>query len=504
MSAVSPRRVAVFLLATIAPTGFAAAETLRIVPSVSVTETYSDNLDLAPRGVAKSGWITDLAPGIRLDLNGARAKGFLDFRYNDVSYNGESQFDNSRKQLNSRFTLEAVERFLFLEARADTTQENRSPFGTAATADQSTLNRNRVETNTIQFAPILRGRIADAASYVLRYNVADVRIDDSLFPDTRTGEFSARFQSEKAARINWIVEGRDIAIRNDVIGTLRDTWSRATLAYEPVPHLQFSASGGYERSDFTGSGTQNRATGGLGLAWNPSARTQFSAVGERRYFGAGHSLHFSHRMPGAAFRISSVKDAEMLPSGLANSQSGSIAGLVDFLLTSAIPEPEARATAARRRMEEFAIGGNSILSSGLASFRPYVYRNSVASAALLGTRHAVTITLTDREQRYADIGALAGALPQADDNRQRGYAVSVARRFTPLTTVTLFGRSLRTDGIEATAPDTRQADYGVAVTSRLNRNTTCTLGARRVSFDTTAPDLSYREGAVFLTVSLRT
>jgi len=479
------------------------AETWRIVPSVSVTETFTDNLNLSSGDLAKRGWITDLTPALRIDLNGARAKGFVDFRYHDLSYSGEPQLDNAQKTLYSQLTLEAIERWLYIDARAETTQQNRSPFGAAVAPDQPTINGNRVETNLLQVTPVIRGQLAGTTRYLVRYSAGYVRTDDTLLNETKSGEFLARLQSANpSARLNWVIEASDNAIRNDLVER-SDSRVRGTLIYEAVPTLQLAVSGGYERSDFADPQSEDTATPGVGITWVPSERSQLAAFAERRFFGTGHSLLFTHRTPRTAWRISSVKDAAVLPSGIAAGGTGSLGGLVSYLLTSAIPDPAAREAAVRRLLEEYGIPQASILSSGPVNFRPYVYRNSTASAALLGTRHAISVTYTDREEHYPSPVA-GGALGAFNDFRERGFGVSGSRRFTPLSTVTVFARALRTEGLSAVAPSTRQKDYGLSLSSVVGRHATVVLGVRRASFDTTLPNGSYRENAAFLTLTLRT
>ncbi len=492
------------VLVALFPSGIARAETWRVIPGVAVTETYSDNLDLSPADVAIRGWYTTVSPTLRVDLNGARAKGFLDYRYFDTRYSGQPQLNESQNFLNSRLTVEAIERWLYIDARADSSLQNRSPYGAAVTPDQPTLSQNRVTTNTIQLAPLIRGRFTNVGDYVVRYNAAYVKTDDTLVEDTKSGEFSARLQSANpGARFNWVVEASDLAMRNGVIDTRRDSRIRATIIYEVAQGVQVSASGGYEKSDFADPEGESDTTPGAGFTWTPSERTQVAAFAERRFFGTGHSLLAVHRTPQTAWRIASVKDAAVLPTGVTGGGAGSIGGLMSYLLTSAIPDPLAREAAVRRRLEDYGIGGTSILSSGVVNFRPYVFRNTTASAALLGVRHTLTLTYTDREERYSN-PVISGALGQIDDTRQRGFSLDGSRRLTPLTTATVFGRSLRTEGLSASAPDTRQRDFGLAFSSRLGRYTTLTVGARRASFESTIPNAGYRENAVFLTLLLRT
>jgi uncharacterized protein (PEP-CTERM system associated) len=481
------------------------ADTWRIVPSLSASESYSDNLNLSGADQARRGWYSDISPALRVDLNGARARGYVDFRYHDLRYPGEPQFDNAQKTLYSRLTLEAIERWLYLDARAETTQQNRSPFAAAVTPDQPTLNGNRIETSTLQVAPLIRGRLLGETNYVVRYNASYVRTDDAVLTETRSGEFSARLQSANPnRRVNWALEATGLSIRNDLIDPQRDSHVRATFIVQVAPSLQMSVSEGYERTDFGNFQTESLSTPGVGATWTPSERTRVVAFAERRFFGTGHNVEFSHRTPQTAWRFTSVKDGAVLPSGVGTIDgSGSLASLMSFLLVSAIPDPAAREAAARQRLEQFDIPQNSILSSGVVDFRPYVYRNSTASVALLGARHALTFTYLDREQRYSSplAGSVAGAF---SDFRERGYGANASRRLTPLTTVSVFARSRRTDGLSDIAPDTRQRDFGASVSSVLGRHATLVVGVRRASFDTTLPVGSYRENAAFLTLNFRT
>jgi uncharacterized protein (PEP-CTERM system associated) len=348
--------------------------------------------------------------------------------------------------------------------------------------------------------------------YAAKYNAAYVRTDEALLgiandaspKDTKSGEFSARILSSRpGARLNWALEANDLAIRNDLVDTKRDSRARATLIYEAAPNLKFSASGGYEKSDFDDPDADGVATPGIGFTWTPSERSQAAAFVERRFFGTGHSLLLSHRTPRTAWRIASVKEAAVLPTGVSSTGAGSIGGLMSYLLTTAIPDPEAREAAVRKRLEEYSFGDNSILTSGTVNFRPYVYRNSTATAAFLGTRHALTLAYADREERYST-PSIPGDLGTLADNRQRGFTLDGSRRLTPLTTLTIFGRALRTDGLVQGTPDTRQKDYGLSLSSRLGRHATFAVGARRASFTTTLPIGGYRENSVFMTLSFRT
>ena len=484
------------------PASLAQSETLKIKPGIDVTETYSDNIDQGLTTESRGGWITNVSPTLRIDLAGARAKGFLDFRYYDLRYQGEPQLDNAQKFLDSRLAIEAIEKWLYVDARAEISQQNRSPYGAASDPTSPTVNPNRIESRIFQLSPVIRGRLLDSARYAVRYTASELRTDDLLVPESRSSESSARLQSDSAGRrVNWVLEASDIAIRNDVVGKQNDSRVRATLIYEWVPSLRLSVSGGYEKTDFVAPEDEKQTSPGAGFAWIPSERTQLLAFAERRFFGTGHSLSFLHRTAYTAWRVSSVKDASVVPLGISASGTGSIGGLVTYMLTSAIPDPEAREAAARQRLEEFGVPSGSFVSSGVVTNRPSVYRNSEAGVTIQGGRHFFSLGLADREERFsqADPGALAGF----NDNRRRSYYGSLSRRLTPQTTLTAFGGAQRTEALQVDGIDSRQSDYGLQLTTRLGRVLAVSLGVRRTKFDSTLATGDYRENAVFLTLTAR-
>jgi len=171
-------------------------------------------------------------------------------------------------------------------------------------------------------------------------------------------------------------------------------------------------------------------------------------------------------------------------------------------LTSAIPDPEARAQAARRKLEESGISGNSALNSNFVSVSPFILRNDVASFALLGAIHTITLSVIRREQRGFGV-SLAGEGNSVDDFRQKGFSGNLARRLSPLTTLTLAATSLQTDDLTITTRQTRQHFYSASLATRLSPRTSAALGVRRVEFDSSIPIESYRENAIFASVSIR-
>jgi hypothetical protein len=82
-------------------------------------------------GTARSGWVTDLTPGLRFDYSGARLRANVDFRVHFLRYAGDSELNETQRYLNARASLDPIQNFLRLDANAERTQELRSQFGAA-------------------------------------------------------------------------------------------------------------------------------------------------------------------------------------------------------------------------------------------------------------------------------------------------------------------------------------------------------------------------------------
>src|SRR5207247_4459213 len=95
-----------------------------------------------------------------------------------------------------------------------------------------------------------------------------------------------------------------------------------------------------------------------------------------------------------------------------------------------------------------------------------------------------------REQRGFGVSVGGEGSPVQDDFRQKGFSGNLARRLSPLTTLTLAATSLQTDDLTITTRQTRQHFYGASLATRLSPRTPAALGVRRVEFDTSIPSAS--------------
>ena len=474
-----------------------------VTPQISVSETYSDNVAHVPSASAQSGWMRSVAPGIRIDGAGARVKGFFDYRLFNIVYANQSQLNNNRNLLNSSATIEAVEDWLFVDARAIISQQYRSAIGAVAN-DTVSANSNRVETTTYQVSPYIRGRMSDIAAYRLRYNATSGGSKDGAIPNTNTSEWAGRIKSApSSAKLGWSVDGSALNVRNSTVGNRQDARISGSLIYDIDPQLHVSIIYGHETTDYASSTKQAFATPGFGFEWSPSQRTQVSAVKEKRFFGDGHSLIFSHRTPLVAWKYTDSKDVSVMPNQIAASGLGTISGLMSDLLARSNPDPVARAQAVNARLEQTGVSALTTASGGVLTSSIFVTGSRVASVVLLGAINTVTLSLTQTDRQ--SIGLDTGTVNTFSSNssfRQQGWNVAWAHRLTPLSTMTLMLSRLRTEALTVTSSESSQNIQNLIFSTQLSPRTFASVAARRTQFDNSVGG-GFRENALVGTLTMR-
>ncbi len=489
-------RIAIGLLATVGA-GAAHSEAWTITPYISATETYSSNMGLT--GVSpERGFISDLAPGIRIDGAGARLNGFLDYRREYLYYHGNSQWDRQQNLLNSYATLEAVEKWLFVDASANIVQRNLSVFGPIS-VDGRNASGNLVETKTMQVSPYIRGRIANSADYLVRLNSIDSRSDDPSLAATRVDQIVGSVKNHATTgTIGWFGDTTATNVKNDVIGDRDDTRFRAGLVVPVGAHLHFSVSGGRETTNYASVDRETTSTPGVGFEWSPTKQTQVAGLREKRFFGYGHNLLATHRTALTAWRYTDTKDVTILPTLLAGYNPGAIHELMSNLLESSIPDPVERNRAVRARMA--LVGGTADLTSGggVQTSRFYLDHEREASVALIGVRNTLTLALLQRDQQLVPFSPTAVdsfSIVGSDDIRERGATLGWSYRVTPLTTLNMSVVRLKSEAMDIADMFSTQKTGTVALNFRLAPKAIASVGARSTKFNSSVTG-GVRENAV--------
>lgn len=489
---------------------------ISIVPRISVTETYTNNVSLSSTN-KQSELITQISPGIRLLSNGGRVKGSLDYSLTEQLYARGTSGRRSQNSLNATANIEAVDNWFYVDVSGVIGQQSISAFG-APVGDGSVLNRNSTEISVFRLSPYVRGRLGSTAEYAARYSltssrsgsaaVSDVDSRDlslhlnsigarrgagwTLSADHQTANFSSS-RSTSSQRINgqvnypftdrWGAYVRASHESNDYVSatTQSQDITALGLTFTPNDEAQFSVD------------RDNSGATGLKIKWSPSKRTSVSVTRERRLFGETQSIALAYRTSNTAWTFSDTRGS-VTSTSLSTATAPS--SLYDLLLTQfSAGEPDA---VKREQYGAFlqangirpaatAIGG--FLTSALS-----LQNQQQVSFALFGARNTISLTANRSSNTRLDTTSVAvDDLSTSGVVRQNGLIVNLSHRFTPNSTLNVVAARQNASGT-AGQTGTSTKSVNVNLSTRLTKDATANIGARRIVFDSaTAP---YTETAV--------
>lgn len=470
---------------TLVITGSAAhAENWRVVPKIAVNETLTNNVGLTSQN-ARSDLVTDIAPGISIDGKGARASLRLDYTLTQHLYARDSSFNNRQNSLVAVGALEAIEDWLFVDATGTISQQYISPLG-AVSPSTANVNTNQTETAYYSLSPYIRGRLFSTMDYLLRYRGATTNSDGSAgaASDQTTREWTGRIAgSTRWDFLRWSVDASDL---HTDYQSGRDTQSKrygVTLAYRWTPQVQFSATAGRESSDYVTLQKEWHTTSGYGVEWTPTPRTRLAASKNKRFFGNGYDVAFSHRMARALLTYGAGRDVSFQPPGVTNTGQGSNYDALYAIVAASNPgmAPDAIKVLVTQALQARGLPADGTVVNGYLNSSPTVQTRQGASLALLGIRNTVTVTWTDSKHRALAAGSAAPNVASlSNETHQRGFGLGWGHQLTGLSSLSMQLSQQRSSTVAAGSPETKTESAHLVFTTRLGAKTGATLGVRRV------------------------
>lgn len=460
----------------------AAGRTFSIVPSLSITETFTDNSRLVTSG-RQADLITQVSPGLRISSTSGRVKGFLDYALTGLVYarnSGSSEIQNS---LNARANVEAIENWAFLDASANISQQAISAYGTQS-VDSSSVNANRTEVRTFSLSPYVRGRVADLATYEARLTQAWTRGSSNAESDNSNSQATLRMEGDSGLRLlSWSADATRQVIDFSEGRRTEDDRLRGVLHFAVDPQLRLSLIDGRESNNYVSADKESHSTPGWGVDWTPTERTRLTVQREQRFFGKSHAFVFEHRMSRSVWRFSDTRDVS---TGFGQSAPGSLGTAYDLFFTqfaSLQPDPALRARLVDDFLQANGIPPSTKVFTGSQASAATLQRQQTLSFALLGIRDTLTFSASQREGRRLDTVVVA-ADDFANGNlvRQRGFSLGLAHRLTPQSALNLVASMDRTNG-STTAQATRLRSISLGWTGRLGPRSNASLTARHAKFD---------------------
>ncbi len=480
--------------------GSSPAPAWTITPRIGLTETLSDNINLSSTNT-QTGFISQLAPGVRIDARTARLKMFLDYSLNGLRYSTGSSSSQAQNLLNAFGTLEAIDNWLFLDFSGNISQQIINPFG-VQTPSGIYNNNNLTETSTYRLSPFIKGQLGGSADYFLRYNVSATNYSDNSLSNITLSQWIGQVRGNtKFQNLNWAIDGSQQNTDYSRGRVYDDGRLRGVLTYKLFPELSVSGSGGWETNNYQSINNEGQSTYGYGINWTPTERTQVSGFQEHRFFGNGYNVLLSHRFPLSSIRYTAIRDVSLLPNQFTTSGMGTVYDMYFNQFSNLIPDPVARAAYVTNLLNQLGVAPNAQAVSDYAAQRPRVQTSQQLTYVLYGARNSLTLIAARNENEALTVfGQNTNIAGQASRVTQQGFTVSFAHRLTPLTALNLLGSRMESQSGLTNVLNTTMTTYQVGVSTRFGAKTAGSLNLRRSEFDSdTSP---YTENALVGSITM--
>lgn len=399
------------------------AENWKIIPSVDLTESYSDNLRLQTKGLEESAFITQVSPGIIISRVGPRFKFDLNYVLQNSYYSGNQHDTRTNNLLHANAKASLIEDLFFLDSKADITQQNLTPFGQVADANFNLID-NRTEVRTYSLAPYFRKNFNNQFSSELRYvrdSATSSRVGNI---DSKGDTFKFGVVSGTAFKtVDWGFNYDHQYIDYANQAPLKMEIATINAGFRVSSVFKLTATSGYEKNSYISLSSKPEGffwTGGF--VWTPTERTNFTANIGHRYFGSTSSVSISQRARTSVWSFGYHEDVATTRGQYLIPATNDTSNFLNQLWQSIIPDQDTRQK----------IVDNFIRDSGLptALAQPvntltnqvFLQKNLQASVAITGARNTALLNFFNNSREALSSGALGSVLnPGLLDNvRQIG------------------------------------------------------------------------------------
>lgn len=438
-----------------------------VVPRVSVTETFTDNVNLTPTG--QSDQITDISPGLHISRDVGRVRGYLDYALHAVRYaqTQSTHPDNLQQALSTAALAELVDRQLFVEVSGSISQQGLTALGPLS-GSNTYANPNTAEVSSYRISPYVHGSLGGLADYSARLIRSITQGNSGGSPGV--GETQASLDLARASAfgpLGWVLSASRDDVDYSVGRATESDQLSAGLTFAVTPQLSVFARGGRESNNFSTLDKQDSATSNAGLTWNPSAQTQAAASWGQHSYGQIHDLSLVHGTPLWSLRFSDHRDVatvpgQLLPVLLVPLQGRPVIGL--FTTT---------ALALQNRQD--------------------------LSLSLLGVRDTLTLALSQSEVTRIDTLSISNDELLHATVHQSGATLALSHRLSPRYTVDM--QVAQQDSSAGPAqPASRLRELSLGLQGQITRKGQLAVSLRRAnfsgatSFDQTALSVSLSFG----------
>jgi uncharacterized protein (PEP-CTERM system associated) len=419
--------------------GPASAAQWEVIPALSLRETYTDNVSLAPESAMQSEWVTQVVPGISIRGQGARFR--LDATYDpEFLYYAEKTSENSVHNRGSATgNVELAEDILFVDAGAKVDQYNVSLQGPLTISNVNTTG-NRTTVTTGYVSPYLQYDFGTAARAEARltYSTWKSNPTQASLPDNDAGRVDLRLKSgPDYKQLTWQGAYSGESIRYD---TQQQEITSQVLTFDArlliTPTVGLLALAGYESYDTGIPPALEDPRYSVGFDWTPTPRTRLSATAGQRLGENVYSFLFHHRTRLTTWSATYAEDVTTSRSEFFLPATASTAGALDPLFQSKYPEPAERQKAVQEYIARTGLPPSLGAPVNFFTEQLFLQKRLLASLALEGARNSLLASAFWQFRKPLPLTGAAALPPSGDFTasetiRTMGGSLAWSLRLTP-------------------------------------------------------------------------
>ena len=484
----------------------------KFTPGVALSETYSDNVTLAPAGQERGQFITDLAPSFAVVDDTPRLKLAASVVQHLYLYSDKQLANTKRstRELNADMRAKVVEDFLFFDASASRRPQSVSAFGPQI-SNNNYASTNRADVSTWRVSPYIEHQLGNTARVLLRYSRDSVDAGASGLGSSKGDGVTANLASGPSFRVlTWNLAYNRQNIDDSLTARSSVQTAHLNLQYRVANYLRLTSSVGYDRYDFAGpAGEQRGKNWTVGFNWTPSLRSQLQASAGKSTYGNTYALLATHRSRNTVWRITYDDGITTTRGNFLLPASTNTAGMLDSLFTAQIPDPVARAQAVAAYMVASGLPPSLAHSINYFSNRYMLQKQFQASVAFHGAHsNALLSAFSTRRAALSpqqqDVTLLGNQPSSINDNtRQLGVSANYTYQLSPRSALTGSATAARTSAETSTLTDHQRA-LRLGLTRQFGRRLYAAAELRHVRGNAGVfSGAAYRENAVTATLSTK-
>jgi len=408
-----------------------------LTPSLSVSETYTDNVYLTPEGTQTPDWVTQLVPGISVQSIGPRLRLDAVYAPQIMHYARTDRKDDVFQKLDAVGTLEVSDNLLFLEAGAKVDQYDVSLRG-PITESNVNITDNRATALTSYVSPYLRRDIGSAARVEARYTHSRWRSDEDqqTLPDNDAGRILLKVESGPAYRaFSWKTQytGEEIRYVTDQKTTSQVFLVDGRQLMTPTVGLLMQA--GYERYD-TGIAFDalEDPRWSLGLDWTPTPRSRIAATAGKRLDENAYGFEFRHRTRVSYWTATYSEDVTTARSQFFVPATASTSGTLDQMFRTQYPDPAERQSAVQAFLASTGLPPTLGEPVNFFSDELFLRKRWSASVGLRGAKNTLFLGgFWDLRRALTESTPLPGDFETSNSIRMTGVSAAWSWQMTPRT-----------------------------------------------------------------------